>query len=709
MQTTTQMRSMTTCVRSKSAPGIAAALAAFVLLCAPALATGTVSPLPASAYTTRAVCAPPAPGYATCQSVQLLARTAQARAYVHPLGVTRAPAETTPSPAAGDFGLTPQDIHSAYQLPTSASGTQTIALVDVYNDLSAEADLETYDTEFGLPQCTTANGCFKQVNQNGEAANLPFPQSRASLTGEETLCEGGSEEACALLEEAQSWTVEISLDIESAHATCQSCHIALVEAKSSSYTNLEAAEEAAVRLPAQEISNSWAGAECVEGYGCVEDSAAFNHPGTVITAAAGDDGFLNWLEEPRSDYANFPASSPHVVAVGGTRLVLGTKGERVSESVWNDGGKSGGVKDGFGAGGGGCSTNFVAPAWQKRVSNWSTVGCAGKRAIADVSADADPYTGLAVYDSSPECETSYEEEGEKGEQVVHSVHWCTIGGTSLASPLIASVFALAGGAQGVEYPARALYENVALAPTSLYDVTEGSNGECLSAFNAGTGKQGCTAAQDAKTSCSSQPICLAGVGYDGPSGVGAPDGITAFQPPEGSGEGEGSEEGLEEKGKEEEEKSEEKRKLETPSGSGEHTEGNTFEKYLATHANPSGGGSTSSTGTTTAPSTASARLSELELTLHALIALNSGRPKISKLGFTFTINVAAYVRVSLEKRVGKHRHAHWHALIHRFTIAALSGRNTRTLSGHGVLSPGSYRLLLTPAHGAARAVAFTIG
>jgi hypothetical protein len=701
MQTTTKMRSMTPYMRSKSAPGIAAVLAAFVLLCAPALAAGTVSPLPASAYTTRAVCAPPAPGYATCQSVRLLARTAQARAYVHPLGVTSAPASETPSPTAGDFGLTPQDIHSAYQLPTSASGTQTIALVDVYNDLSAEADLETYDTEFGLPQCTTANGCFKQVNQNGETSSLPFPKSHAILKAEEALCEEGSEEACALVREAEGWTVEISLDIESAHATCQSCHIALVEADSPSYPNLEAAEDTAVRLPAQEISNSWAGAECVKGYGCVEDSAAFNHPGTVITAAAGDDGYLNWLEEPRSDYANFPASSPHVVAVGGTRLTLGEEGERVNESIWNDGGKSGGVKDGFGAGGGGCSTQWPAPLWQQHASDWSKVGCKGKRAVADVSADADPYTGLAVYDSSPECETSYEEEVKKGETVVQSVHWCTIGGTSLASPLIASVFALAGGAQGLEYPAQGLYENAAKSPTSLYDVTEGSNGECLSAFNAGTGEQGCTAAQDAETSCSSHLICVAGVGYDGPSGVGTPNGITAFQPPA---EGEGKEEGQEEKDKETEEKTEETRKRETGT-----SEGNTFENYLATHTSPSGGGSTSSTGTNNSSSTDSVRLSELALTVHALIALNSGRPKISKLGFTFTINVAARVRVSLEKRVGKRRHPHWKAFIHRFTIAALSGRNTRTLGGHGVLSPGAYRLLLTPAHGAARAVAFAIG
>jgi hypothetical protein len=85
------------------------------------------------------------------------------------------------SPAAGDYGLRPQDLHSAYQLPNSASDAQTVALVDAYNDPTAEADLKAYDEEFGLPECTTGDGCFKQVNQSGETGKPPFPKTTKEL------------------------------------------------------------------------------------------------------------------------------------------------------------------------------------------------------------------------------------------------------------------------------------------------------------------------------------------------------------------------------------------------------------------------------------------------------------------------------------------------------------------------------------------------
>jgi hypothetical protein len=490
------------------------------LLCAQPATARTVSRLPRSDYTVRAACATPVPGHAGCLALQLVPQTAEARAHTHPLGVASAALSTPPSPAAGKFGVRPQDLHDAYQLPTNAPSAQTIALVDAYNDPSAEADLETYSREFGIPECTAASGCFKQVNQDGEATNLPFPKTRAILTEDEQRCfEEGSEEACFLTEEAEGWAVEISLDIETAHAVCQNCQIALVEADSASYANLETAENSAARLGADEISNSWAGPECVKG-SCLGEDAAFNHPGVVIAAAAGDNGYLNWLERSRSAYADFPASSPQVVAVGGTRLNLGPGGEWNGETVWNDGGESKGVKDGHGAAGGGCSSGFEAPLWQQDVADWTTVGCGDKRAVADVSADADPYTGVAVYDSGPgeECESEFE------------VHWCTYGGTSVATPLIAATFALAGGANGVEYPAKTLYENEAKSPASLHDVTEGSNGECLSPFDEKTGMPSCTTAEEAKTSCNSEAICLTRTGYDGPTGVGTPDGISAFAP-----------------------------------------------------------------------------------------------------------------------------------------------------------------------------------
>jgi hypothetical protein len=493
------------------------ALAAGLVLCcaqnaAAVPAAATVSPLPRSDYAVRSVCAAPAPRRAACLALQLVPQTAEARAHTHPLGMMRPASAPARSPAAGDYGLRPQDLHSAYQLPSSAAGAQTVALVDAYNDPTAETDLKAYDEEFGLPECTAGDGCFKQVNQNGEVGNPPFPKTTKELEAARKGSRAAREEA----EEATGWGLEISLDIEVAHATCQSCEILLVEANASSYEDLEKAEKSAATLGASEISNSWAGPEEGETPE-LESASPFNDPGIVITAAAGDDGYLNWDSASSSEkgYVNFPASSPHVVAVGGTHLSLGAGSAWAGETVWN----------GYYATGGGCSVEFTAQPWQQSVSNWSAVGCGTKRAVADVAADADPYTGVAVHDTSPECEYLYEEAGVK-----HVAYWCTIGGTSLASPLIASVFALAGGANGVAYPAKTLYENELTSPESLHDVTTGSNGECTKPFLEG-GLSACTSAEEA-ASCAAEAICLAGTGYDGPTGVGTPNGIAAFKPPQ---------------------------------------------------------------------------------------------------------------------------------------------------------------------------------
>ncbi len=482
----------------------------FVLCCAQSAAAATVSPLPRSDYVVRAVCGAPAPGRAGCLALQLVPQTTEARAHTHPLGMVRAAPVAARSPAAGDYGLRPQDLHSAYDLPDSAAGAQTVALVDAYNDPTAETDLKAYDEEFGLPECTSGDGCFRQVNQNGEAGNPPFPETTKELETARKGSRAKREEAA----EATGWALEISLDIEVAHATCQSCDIVLLEASGPSYEDLERAEQSAATLGAGEISNSWAGPEEGETPE-LESASPFNHPGLVITAAAGDDGYLNWdaASSLERGYVNFPASSPHVVAVGGTRLSLGTGSAWAGEMVWN----------GDHATGGGCSVVFTAQPWQQSVSDWSGVGCATKRAVADVAADADPYTGVAVHDTSPECEYRYEEAGVK-----HVAYWCTIGGTSLSTPLIASAFALAGGANGVEYPAETLYENALKSPGSLHDVTVGSNGECAEPFLE-DGLSACTSAEEA-ASCASKAICLAGTGYDGPTGVGTPDGIAAFKP-----------------------------------------------------------------------------------------------------------------------------------------------------------------------------------
>jgi hypothetical protein len=659
------MRSRT---RPKAALGPAAIAVAFALLCAPALADEAPSPLSPTNYAVRKLCPTPSLGQAACMGLQLVPRTAQARSHAHPLTVKPGTPAAAPSPATGEFGLRPQDLHRAYRLPNTTATAQTIAVVDAYNDPTAAADLDAYDKEFGLGECTPGNGCFTQVNQDGESGAPPFPTSVQEL---QEASEGTPEEQ-EEAEEAEGWGVEMSLDVESARATCQSCKIVLVESDSTNDEDLEQAEQTAVSLGANEVSNSWGGPECVEAgpfRECIEDSTAFKHPGVVITASAGDDGYLSW-DSSRPGFAEFPASSPRVVAVGGTRLIRNGEGEWSNETVWNDGGENEGVKDGFGAGGGGCSVQFTAQPWQQSASDWSSVGCANRRAVGDVSAVADPYTGFAVHDSSAACEYEYEQG-----HVVHVLHWCTIGGTSLASPLIASVFALAGGAHGVEYPARTLYENEVATPASLHDVTVGSNGACHLAFNDELGQSGCTVAEQA-ASCSAAAICLARGGYDGATGVGTPNGIAAFQPLPGS-KGTG---------------------VEGAPGTSGPAPGPAGPAIAVPSIVPSN-----------APGPRSAHVTRLALTLGALIALNRTRPTTHELGFTFTLDISAHVRVSLARRLRSHGHARWRVLQSSLTIAAAAGRNSARLAGHASLRPGLYRLTITPVRGVAKSIAFTIG
>ncbi len=249
--------------------------------------------------------------------------------------------------------------------------------VDAYNDPTIESDLSTYDTQYGLPACTTSNGCFTKVDQNG-GTNYPRTNS--------------------------GWALEISLDVETAHEICQTCKIVLVEATTNSLSNLAAAVNQAAKQGATEISNSYGGSE---SSGETTYDSSYNHSGTAVTAS-GDGGYG----------VEYLAASPYVVAVGGTTLNLTRSNTYSSESAWSSAGS-------------GCSAYETANSWQTAVSDWSQTGCGTKRGVADVSADADPNTGAAVYDS-----TRYQ--GQPG--------WFQVGGTSLSSPLIASVFALAGGA-----------------------------------------------------------------------------------------------------------------------------------------------------------------------------------------------------------------------------------------------------------------------
>jgi Subtilase family len=604
------------------------------------LASPAQAALSPAAYAVSALCSMPSPGHAGCLGLRLVAKAPASVPGARALPHTRVSPSSEPSPAS-EFtepipgSLTPGILLTAYGLsgaPPPASA-QTIGIVDAYDDPTAAADLGHYDSRFALPACTAGNGCFRKVNQQG--AEGPLPPSNS--TGEEP--EAG-------------WAEEIATDIEVAHGVCQSCHILLVEANSNSYEDLFAAENTAARLGASEISNSWGGPEEAG------DSAAFNHPGVVITASSGDDGYRNWFAAPNPSFTAYPASSPHVIAVGGTRLRTEPGGRWRSETVWNDGGESLGFKEGFGAGGGGCSELFTAPPWQQHAADWSSVGCASSRAVADVSADADPYTGVAVYDSTENGER------EKG--------WGVIGGTSVASPIIASVFALAGGAQGVEYPARTLYENALTTPAALHDVISGSNGECLRPFDEKTGASGCSVEEEAK-SCAGDAICLAGPGYDGPSGVGTPNGIGAFQP-----------------------------SSPPPGGAGGSA------PSPPPLAAPSGVASPGATPTA-APPLITPALSALTLTRSAIVALNRVRPKISRVSFAFTLNVAARVQVILARRVRVRGRTQWKTVSPALMLLASTGRESRHLNGRGVLSSGRYKLTLTPTRGNVASIVFQIG
>lgn len=394
-------------------------------------------------------------------------------------------------------GLTPAQLASAYEYDSAEGGAgQTVALVDAYDDPNIEKDLATFDSNYGLAACTAANGCFTKVGQTGSTTSLP----KADKEG---------------------WSVEITLDVETAHAVCEKCKILLVEANEPTDTDLATAVNGAVKLGATEISNSYGGPEEAG------EEAAYDYPGVVITASAGDDGYYDWDEvndkkpPPLPERPESPASLPTVVSVGGTSLKLNENGTRNSETVWNHNGPGDKVglkdKEAEGASGGGCSTLFTAPLWQQNVANWGESGCGTKRLDNDISAVADPYTGFDIYDSYV-CGKSCEENGG-GEG------WETWGGTSLSSPIIAAIYALAGGGGGVGYPAATLYSH--LGQASFYDVTEGGNGFCDGEPESKCGKP--NSKYHEQVDCEGTTACDAAAGFDGPSGVGTPKGLGGFK------------------------------------------------------------------------------------------------------------------------------------------------------------------------------------
>jgi subtilase family serine protease len=313
-------------------------------------------------------------------------------------------------------GYAPIDLQTAYNLTSYSKNNgsgKTVAIVDAYDNPNAASDLSVYRTEFGLPACTLANGCFAKQKYAAKSSS--------------------------------GWAEEESLDVDMVSAICPNCKVLLVEAASASTSALSVAEKYAT-AHANYVSNSWSANEGNKGY-----DTDYDVSGVAITAATGDDGY--------NSRAQWPAILPSVIGVGGTSL---TRISPRTEKAW------------FGAGSG-CSTIYGKPSFQSGINT----GCSN-RAQADASAVADPSTGVAVYDS------------------FHESGWLVFGGTSVSTPMLASVFALGRNASTND-PGN-LYSHASL----MNDITSGSNGNC------------------------GAPLCKAWVGWDGPTGLGTPNGIGAF-------------------------------------------------------------------------------------------------------------------------------------------------------------------------------------
>jgi Subtilase family len=351
-------------------------------------------------------------------------------------GPGAAPALTSSTPA----GYGPVDLQTAYGLPALSSTRavgQTVALVDAFDDPTAEADLNVYRAAYGLSTCTTANGCFRKVNEFG----------------------GTSYPAVDL-----NWAGEISLDLDMVSAIAPNAHILLVEASSASFADFGTSVDTAAALGATQISNSYGtqGLLSSQESSLAPYDAHYNHPGIAVVASAGDHGWDDW--EKGGTAPPFPASSEFVQSVGGTSLT--STAPRV-ESVWNS-------SPNPGAGGSGCSSFFPR-------RSFDVTPCLN-RSTADVAADADPATGVSIYDSNSNIGG-----------------WAIAGGTSAAAPMIAGVDALVGPSAGSpQFP----YLN----PSAWNDVTAGTNGSC--------GAWACTA----------------GPGFDGPTGLGTPKGSAFLSP-----------------------------------------------------------------------------------------------------------------------------------------------------------------------------------
>src|SRR6476646_2395682 len=316
-----------------------------------------------------------------------------ARCFAHVVTDARGnPMNGKATPLAVPSGYGPADLKAAYAVP-AGSGTPTVAIVDAFGYRNAEADLAQYRAQYGLPACTTASGCLKIVGQTGGK-----PPSRVD-TG---------------------WDQEQALDLDMVSAACPNCKIVLVQASSASFSNLWTGVDDAKTIPGvRAISNSYGNTDS-SSYAQYDSHYAGNN--VAITVSTGDNGYG----------AQWPATAPGAVAVGGTSLKAGGGTRGWTETVWNGAGS-------------GCGRGHAKPSWQNGVTD----ACGG-RMEADVSSNADPNTGVAVYGPINRTTSG----------------WGVWGGTSESSPFIAGLFALRDGNINA---ASSIYSHTA----NLNDVTTG--------------------------------------------------------------------------------------------------------------------------------------------------------------------------------------------------------------------------------------------
>jgi subtilase family serine protease len=335
----------------------------------------------------------------------------------------------------------PAQIRHAYgfDLVANQGAGQTIGIVDAYDDANAEGDLGVFSKKFNLPACTTTNGCFLKVYETSRK-----PAANAN------------------------WAVEISLDIQWAHAIAPQAKIVLVETSTNNLSDLIAGVDVAVKHGASAVSMSWTSSE-VSAERNLDNH--FVASGVTFLAASGDTG----------TGVAYPAASPDVVAVGGTSLALDAAGNYASETAWS-------------GSGGGQSAYEYEPMVQSQFP--IPDDSRGARGTPDVSYNANPGTGYAIYDSV----------GISG-----ATGWFQVGGTSAAAPQWAALVAIANSMR------------VALRKAHLTS----TNGAIYSAAKAGIGANFHPVTAGTNGSCGQ--MCDALAGYDYVTGLGTPQAAVLIQ------------------------------------------------------------------------------------------------------------------------------------------------------------------------------------